>query len=137
MSSSGNPTESNGARSKDEHAVHRRIVHRVQLWQAVLGAAGLIAWWFAEGIPQAASFAAGAISSAASFWLLDRFTGAVTGKSTSATGLVMAVFRLLVIGGALFVIMRSYSLQAVPAACGIAVTIVAITIEAVREIFYA
>jgi hypothetical protein len=116
---------------------HRGIVHRILRWQIALAVLGLPAWWLTRDFHHALSFATGAGAAIGSFWMLEKFTRALGGKPESGVSLAFSALRILLIGGALFGIIRSYSLLKVPLATGIMVTVVAITIEGFRQSFYA
>jgi hypothetical protein len=112
-------------------------VRRILGWQIALGFAGIPAWWIARDFHHALSFGAGACAAVGSFWMLERFTRALGGKPESGVSLAFSALRILLIGGALFAIIRSYSLLKIPLATGILVTVVAITIEGFRQTLYA
>ncbi|MEZ5351427.1 MAG: ATP synthase subunit I [Bryobacteraceae bacterium] len=114
-----------------------RIIRRVLLWQIAMALAGIPAWWFWRDRLHAISFAAGALAAIGSFWLLERFTAALGGSPTSGGSLIVSALRLVLIGGALFVIIQNYKLLTVPLATGVLLTVVAITIEGIRELLYA
>ena len=108
-------------------------MRRVKIWHAVLGVAGLIGWFARGGPAAAASFAVGALAASTSFWLLDRLTSALGGDPVRPVSLVVSALRIFLIGGALFAIIRTYNLQPNAVATGVGITVLAITIEAIRE----
>jgi ATP synthase I chain len=109
---------------------HRGVVSRIRRWQILFAAIGFPAWWLFGGQREALSFAVGAIASIASFGMLDRLTAAVGGGPVSGSGLALSAMRILLIGGALFVIMKTYSLHPLAAGTGLLTTVAAIMIEA-------
>ncbi|MEZ5401051.1 MAG: ATP synthase subunit I [Bryobacteraceae bacterium] len=113
-----------------------RVIARVMRWQLSLAAAGAPAWWAARDGLHALAFAVGAAAAITSFWMLERLTAAMGGP-TSGAGLAASGLRLVLIGGALFVIITNYKLPVVPLGSGVLVTVAAITIEGIRELFYA
>jgi hypothetical protein len=110
-----------------------KLMRRLVLWQALLVAAGLAAWYFTRGQTFAVSFLVGALASEASFWLIHKLAHALGGAHVSAFAAVMGTLRLLLIGGAMFVILRTYDLQVGAVATGISVVVVSILLEAIRE----
>jgi len=116
--------------SSNDDARHRGVVSRVRRWQLLCAAVGLPVWFYVGGTREALSFAVGALASIASFGLLDKFTASVAGGPVSRSGIALSAIRILLIGGALFVIMSNYSLHPLAAGTGLLTTVVAITIEA-------
>ena len=112
---------------------HGGTIRRVLVWHAVLGAAGLLGWLWHGGRVAALSFLVGALAASASFWLLIRFVNALGGDTGRPATVIASALRVLLIGGALFVIMHYYNLQTNALATGVGITVVAITIEAIRE----
>ncbi len=105
-----------------------KFLRNVTRWQAGLAA---------KGPPAAASFAVGALASSASFWLLAKFTSALSPNPAGPLTLLLSALRILLIGVALFAIIQNYELQSTPAVTGILIVVAAITIEVLRNSFYA
>jgi hypothetical protein len=116
---------------------HQRIFARILRIQILLGVAGVPAWWLWRDRFHAISFAAGALAAVGGFWLLERFTSALGGASATGVGVAASAVRTLLIGGLLFVIISNYKLLTVPLATGVLLTVIAITIEGIRELLYA
>jgi hypothetical protein len=115
--------------------VEAQFYRRLLIWQAILTVLGLTGWMLARGSIFALSFLTGAIASGFSFWLLHRFSLAVSGEKVSHWSIVTASLRLLVIGIAISAILTTYQLQPGAAASGILIVVASILIETVREAF--
>lgn len=107
----------------------------------ILAAIGSAAWLLARGVPGLVSFLAGAGVSATSFWLLHRSTGdverAARGQQTSGLNAVFGGLRIFILGCLLYGILRSYGVFLPALATGLLLAVIAITIEALFELFYA
>lgn len=117
-------------------AALRRIT-RILLALAAAGAAG---WLAAKGVRGLVSFAAGAAISGFSFWWLQRLArtleqAAKTGKAKGASAAVHSL-RILLLGGALYGILRVYEVFAPALVTGLLVTVAAITLEVLYEWIY-
>lgn len=114
---------------------------RVWTGVAALFAAGLAAWLVARGVRGGVSFAAGAAISALSLWGLSRMTAIVQEAATSGRppGARTAVhaFRIFLLGGAVYVILRVYEVIIPALVTGLLVAVTAITLEALYEFLYA
>ena len=106
---------------------------RLLIWQLVLSILGFAGWTAARSTSFAVSFLIGAGMSSASFWLLHRLVFRAGTDRPVGIGAVLAVFRLLLIGGAISVIITTYGLHRNAAGSGILVVIVSILLELVRE----
>ena len=71
--------------------------------------------------------------SSVSFWLLHRLVFAAGTDGPVGIGAILGVFRLLLIGGAISVIITTYELHRNAAASGILVVVVSILLEVIRE----
>jgi len=105
-------------------------------WQLALAALGGAGWMLMRGSSFALSFLFGAVAAAASFWLLYRAIATAGTGRTPTWAAVLGVFRLLLIGGAISVTLRTYELQSGAAASGILVVVASILLEVVREHFH-
>lgn len=114
---------------------------RIAKLMAVLAAAGLAGWLMAKGVRGGVSFAAGAGVSALSFWWISRMAAgiekAALGGKTSGAKTVLNAFRIFLLGGGLYVIVRTYEVFIPALVTGLLVTVAAITIEALYEFLYA
>lgn len=115
----------------------QRTLTNILRWKAGLTVLGLILWWVLADSRHALGFAAGALASAASFYLLRQASNITAGDKISAAKIGLAAMRVLIIGTLLFVIIRDYGLPPKAIATGLLVTVVSITIEVIREHFYA
>jgi len=115
----------------------QRTLANILRWKALLAAAGVILWWLLVDSRHALGFAAGALASAASFYLLRQASNIAAGDKVSASKIGLAALRILIIGTLLFVIIRDYGLPPKAIATGLLVTVVSITIEVIREHFHA
>ena len=107
---------------------------RWKIGLVVLGTAG----WFAfGGRMHAAAFCAGAVASAGSFWFLSQMVKAIGGEKVSPLRSTTGALRLAIIGYLLFVIMENYRLPLPALVTGLLVAIAAISIEVIRQHFYA
>jgi len=114
-----------------------RFVANVTRWKIALAVVGALAWWLAAGKLHAMAFCAGALASAASFWFLSQLVRAVGGGKVSPVKSVGGAVRLAIIGYLLFVTIENYRLPQPALVTGLLVAIAAISIEVIREHFYA
>ena len=114
-----------------------RFVSNVARWKLGLAAAGSLAWLLAAGRLHALAFCAGALASAASFWFLTQLVKNVGSEKANPARAALGAIRLAVIGYLLFVIMENYRLPQPPLVTGLLVALAAISIEVIREHFYA
>jgi hypothetical protein len=114
-----------------------RFVANVTRWKIGLALVGALAWWLAAGKLHAMAFCAGALASAASFWFLSQLVRAVGGEKVSPVKSAGGAVRLAIIGYLLFVTIENYRLPQPALVTGLLVAIAAISIEVVREHFYA
>lgn len=111
----------------------RRIV-RLML---ALAAFGILAWTLARGLQGGVSFLAGAAVSGFSFWWLQRMVRSVElavrdGRSKGSSALLHSL-RILLLGGALYGILRVYEVILPALVTGLLVAVAAITLEALYE----
>lgn len=114
-----------------------RFVSNVTRWKIGLAVAGALGWYLAAGKNHAIAFCAGALASAASFWFLSQLVKAVGSEKVSIARSTAGVLRLAIIGYLLFVTMENYRLPLPALVTGLLVAIAAISIEVIREHFYA
>ncbi|HWI18460.1 MAG TPA: ATP synthase subunit I [Vicinamibacterales bacterium] len=107
--------------------LHRVFVQRVFLLLAAIIAAGLAVAWFAAGRTGAVSFSAGALVSAASFWLLSRVTTAMGGAKPSPLGSILITVRLLIAGWVLYLVLERYEIDRAVLACGLLTPVAAVS----------
>jgi len=117
------------------------ILRRIRQIYVLLVVAGTIGFGAQGNRRNAASFLAGAAISGVSFWLLKRLVDdlgkALEGRKPRAAGLAVHLVRLLLLGGALFVILRVYGASPNSLCVGLLVPVVSITLEALYEWIYA
>ena len=121
-----------------EYAVVVRRVRRISLLLAVAGAIGFAAQ---GNRGKALSFLAGAGISCLSFYFLHRVVadlgGALEGQKPHGATFVLLAFRLVLLGGATFAIVKVYGASVSALAVGLIVPVTAITLEALYELIYA
>lgn len=117
------------------------VLRRVRQIYVVLVVTGVIGFAAQGNRRSAISFLAGAAISGVSFWLLKRLVDdlgtALEGRKPRAAGLVVHLVRLLLLGGALFAILRVYGASPNSLCVGLLVPVVSITLEALYEWIYA
>ena len=106
-----------------------------------LTAGGVVVWLAAKGVRGAFSFLSGAAISALSFWWLQRIVSgleeAVRGGSSPGGKAALHGLRILLLGGALYGILKVYQAFVPALVTGLLVAVAAITIEALYELLYA
>jgi hypothetical protein len=117
------------------------IVARIVRMMAALALIGVVACWFWAGKRGALSFLTGSGVAALSFYLLHRLVrdlaSAAAGAKVRGASLVLHAVRLLLLGGALFAIIRSYGVFVPALTAGLLIVVAAATLEALYELFYA
>jgi hypothetical protein len=104
----------------------------------VIAAFGLVAALVLGGWKMALGFACGAVISHFNFRLWKRITAAIGEQGAAAPGNANAValgLRYLLIGGAVFVIIRVLDVSVLAVMGGLLVTVAALLVELVRQIF--
>lgn len=114
-----------------------RFTANVTRWKLGLAVAGALVWLVAAGTLHALAFCAGAAASGASFWFLTQMVKGVGNEKAHPARAALGAVRLAVIGYLLFVIMENYRLPQPPLVTGLLVALAAISIEVIREHFYA
>lgn len=121
-----------------EYSVVVRRIRQICLVLTVIGTIGFAAQGNRH---KAISFLAGAAISSLSFYLLHRLVvdmGAATeGEKPRGASFVLHAFRLVILGGATFGILRFYGASVSALAVGLIVPVTAITLEALYELTYA
>ncbi len=117
------------------------VVRRIRQIYVVLAVAGTIGFGAQGNRRNAASFLAGAGVAGLSFWLLKRLVddvgAALEGRQPRGASMIVHAFRLLLLGGALFAILRVYGASPNSLCVGLLVPVVSITLEALYEWIYA
>jgi hypothetical protein len=113
------------------------VIRRIYLFMAVLGAIGLLIAWGVGGRAALAGFFLGSVYSVLSFRFFHRVVESMgTDKPRKASALFLT-FRLLLLGGLLYVILK-YLETSLPAALwGLFLGIAAVFLESLYELFYA
>jgi len=123
--------------ANDGAGVIRRVV-KIMAGLTVAGAPFCSLWAGQKG---ALGFLAGAAVSWLSFSLLYRLVkdveSAASGRSGGAAAAVLHSLRYLVLGGAIYVIVKLYGVFVPALALGLLVAVAAATLEAIYEIFHA
>jgi hypothetical protein len=115
-----------------EEPVLRRIV-----WISVaLAIAGAIVAYFKYGPANAAGFLAGSTLSIVSFHGLRRMVRGIGGPSTGPSTALFAL-RYFLVGGAVYVIVKSLEITAMPVLAGLFVAAAAVIVEILYELIYA
>ncbi len=117
------------------------VLRRIRQLYVVLVVAGTIGFAAQGNRRNAISFLAGAALSGLSFWLLKRLVDdlgtALEGRKPRGVTMVLHAFRLLLLGGATFAILRVYGASPNSLCVGLLVPVVSITLEALYEWIYA
>jgi hypothetical protein len=117
------------------------VVRRVRQISVVLAVAGTIGFAAQGNRSKAFSFLAGTAISCLSFYFLHRLVvdlgGAFEGKKPHGASFVLHAFRLVLLGGATFAIVKVYGASVSALAVGLIVPVTAITLEALYELTYA
>ena len=116
----------------DEPAPFRRIYQLM----AGLAVAGLVACAFWKGVQGALSFACGGVISVASFWSLQQAGPVLAGKAGNLRIFFLS-FRLLLLFAFAYAILNIYEGFLPATACGLLLSVTAITLEAVFQLIYA
>lgn len=107
----------------------------------VLFALGALGWLAAKGVRGVVSFTAGAAVSSLSLWWLSRIVAsleeAARGGHVSGGKSVLHAFRIFLLGGSLYAIVRVYEVFVPALVTGLLVAVAAITLEALYEFLYA
>ena len=114
-----------------------KFLANVVRWKVGLALAGAGGWWLYGGRLYAMAFCVGALASAASFWFLKGLVSALGTEKPGVGAALGGTIRLVVIGYLLFVIIENYRLPLPALVTGLLVAIAAISIEVIREHFYA
>jgi hypothetical protein len=122
-------------------ADYDRVIGRIARIAVGLAIAGAGACGMWMGWMGTRSFAAGALVSGFSFWTLHRLVAdvgrAAQGEEVKPRSTLFHAGRFLVIGGAVFVILRLTPTAAGPFTAGLLVCVAAATVEALIEVIYA
>ena len=117
------------------------ILRRVRQIYVVLVVAGTIGFAAQGNRRNAASFLAGAVISGLSFWLLKRLVDdlgtALEGHKPRGASMLVHALRLLLLGGAMFAILKVYGASPNSLCVGLLVPVVSVTLEALYEWIYA
>ena len=117
------------------------VVRRVRQISLVLTVAGVIGFAAQGNRAKAWSFLGGAAISCVSFYFLHRLVsdlgGALEGQKPRGASFVLHAFRLVLLGGAAFAIVKVYGASASALVVGLVVPVTAITLEALYELIYA
>ncbi|WP_321477089.1 ATP synthase subunit I [uncultured Paludibaculum sp.] len=118
-----------------------RITRRIVKLMAILTAAGALIFFVVKGFGAMLSFLGGAAISSLSFWLLHRMVADVTkvveGEQVKPVSLLVHAFRMLILGGAAYAIVKTYGSFVPAVACGLTLAVTAATIEVLIELLYA
>jgi hypothetical protein len=117
------------------------VVRRVRQISLVLAVAGVIGFAAQGNRLKVFSFLAGTAISSLSFYFLHRLVvdlgGAFEGKKPRGASFVLHAFRLVLLGGATFGIVKAYGASVSALAVGLLVPVTAITLEVLYELTYA
>lgn len=108
-------------------------LHRVQRTMAVLAPAGALAWGLGRSWPAALAFAAGALASAAFWWLHVLLVKRMLtpGNPGRAGYVLLSTAKLALIAAALAGIINRFPEEGIPFATGLLLSVGAILLEAV------
>lgn len=118
-----------------------RIVGRIVKLMAALAVVGTVVFLFVDGAGGALSFLGGAAISGMSFALLHRMvsdlTAAVEGRRVRTFSVLLHAFRLMILGGAAYGIVRVYGSSRRALAGGLMLAVIAATLEVLIELSHA
>ncbi|MGC8883177.1 MAG: ATP synthase subunit I [Bryobacteraceae bacterium] len=118
-----------------------RIVRRIGWLCLILAAAGAAAWRLLADTASMLSFLGGASIAGLSFFLLHRLVddlqAAAEGRPVKKVRVLVHAFRMLILGGAAYVILEFCGAGRVALASGLTVAVTAATVEVLIELFYA
>ncbi|MCS7042736.1 MAG: hypothetical protein N2036_09960 [Bryobacteraceae bacterium] len=118
-----------------------RIVRRIGWLCLILAGAGAAAWRLFAGSGPMLSFLGGAAIAGLSFFLLHRLVddlqAAAEGRPVKKVRFFVHAFRMLILGGAAYVILEFCGAGRIALASGLTVAVTAATIEVLIELFYA
>jgi hypothetical protein len=118
---------------------YARSLERMERAAIVIAACGFVAALILAGWKNALGFASGAVISHFNFGLWKRITAAIGEDGPKAPGSANAVLlglRYLLIGGAVFVIIKFLDVSVLAVMGGLLVTVAALLVELVRQIFH-
>ena len=109
----------------------------IRIWRliAALAIAGTFVAFFWRGWTWGAGFAIGAVISSINFHWLKRLTDALGGKRLRRRSALLLAFRYLLLGGGAYVILRYSPVSLAALLTGLFVSIAAVLIEVVFELF--
>lgn len=117
------------------------LTRRIARLMVVLAVAGALLFLILKDLGAALSFLGGAAISSLSFWLLHRMVTDVTrvaeGEKIRQSSMVVHAFRMIILGGAAYAIVKTYGSFIPAVACGLMLAVTAATIEVLIEILYA
>jgi hypothetical protein len=120
---------------------YSRVIRRIGWIILAMTAAGGAAWrLFGDGRSML-SFLGGAAIAGLSFWLLHRLVddlqAAAEGRQVRKVRFLVHAFRMLILGGAAYVILEFCGAGRLALASGLTVAVTAATVEVLIELFYA
>jgi ATP synthase I chain len=116
---------------------YARSLKRMEHAALIIAAAGLIGVLIYAGWRSALGFLCGAIIAHFNFALWKRITGAIGEQGAEARGdskAVMLGMRYLLIGGAVFVIIKVLDVSVLAVVAGLLVSVAAVLVELVRQL---
>jgi hypothetical protein len=120
---------------------YAKVIRRIRQISLILAVIGTFAFGARGDRHAAISFAGGAAIASLSFFLLHRLVAdmgaAMEGKKTRGASFVLHSLRLVVLGGAVFGMVKVYGASVSALGAGLAVPVLAITLEALYELTYA
>lgn len=120
---------------------YAQITRRTIRLMAVLAVLGSVLFLILKGLGGLLSFLGGAAISSLSFWLLHRMVTDVTrvaeGEEVKQSSMLVHAFRMMILGGAAYAIVKTYGSFIPAVACGLVLAVTAATIEVLFELLYA
>ncbi|MBI5084247.1 MAG: ATP synthase subunit I [Acidobacteria bacterium] len=120
---------------------YTRIIRRILQLMGGLTLAGSLLWYLFGGQGALVSFLGGAAISGLSFWLLHRLVSdigrASEGQKVRGPSVLLHAFRMLLLGGAAYAIVRSYGSHGPALVTGLTIAVTAATLEVLIELTYA
>ncbi len=120
---------------------YARSIRRIFRLMGALALAGMALAWVTRGVTGLLSFAGGAAVSATGFWWLKRMSddlqAAAEGRPVKLPSVLAHAFRVLILGGAAYAIVKTYGSDRPVFAAGLLLAVAAATLDVLIEIIYA
>ena len=113
-----------------------RAYHRIRVLTIAVGLAGAIAILFANGIRPAWGFLIGAALSFANLMGISKTAFAMGGTRPGAVAAVLIALRYVLVGAALYAIVKILGFGPIPVVCGLLAAFGAVILEILYELIF-